>query len=523
MINVIRCVVSLVVPALRAAAGAAALVVLAPGAIAQIYQRAVGTLANETAYAIEETFDCGYITAGEIRGAILPGGPPTNGIHVVKFKYEGPVEWSGVLDTGPNARTAGYSVHGVRTGGYIVGGETTLFPGFGIVLLRVDALGNHVWARCYQGTPFLDFPAGVAVRQTFDGGFVCVGRIQPAAGGPTSGTLLKVDGAGNPLFQRIYIAPGIQGSMSFSDVREDAAGFIVSGTLLDAAIGLERAFLLRTDPGGNPLGYREFIQPNKRLFGDGLDVNTTGDIALIGRSLTPPPVVSASFLLRTDPVFVPAWTVEIPRFVVGFAAVRWTRDPSIVIAGTTVPAAGGITSAAMLRFSGAGALGLARQYGGALSTEGHAINRPQRRLAYAIAGTTTITPTNGGNDVYLVVPNLLGVTTCLEGPGPQETQLAITTSTRQLAATFLQGFEFMPQFSPLPVGEIVYCSRGCPADFDGDGVVTPADIAQFVTLWNASLMAGTYGGDFDCDGFVTPSDIAVFVSTWNAALSFGCP
>lgn len=63
----------------------------------------------------------------------------------------------------------------------------------------------------------------------------------------------------------------------------------------------------------------------------------------------------------------------------------------------------------------------------------------------------------------------------------------------------------------------------CPADFNGDGSITPTDVAVFVNAWYGSLVAGTLAGDFDGNGVVAPADVAVFVTAWSNALSFGCP
>lgn len=61
----------------------------------------------------------------------------------------------------------------------------------------------------------------------------------------------------------------------------------------------------------------------------------------------------------------------------------------------------------------------------------------------------------------------------------------------------------------------------CPGDWNGDGNVTPADIAAFVSTWSQSLAAGTLAGDFDGNGVVSPADIAAFVSAWSATVAAG--
>jgi hypothetical protein len=62
----------------------------------------------------------------------------------------------------------------------------------------------------------------------------------------------------------------------------------------------------------------------------------------------------------------------------------------------------------------------------------------------------------------------------------------------------------------------------CPADADGNGLIEPADVATFVSLWFGSLTAGTLAGDFDGNGQVQPADVAAFVAAWFAAVAGGC-
>ncbi len=65
--------------------------------------------------------------------------------------------------------------------------------------------------------------------------------------------------------------------------------------------------------------------------------------------------------------------------------------------------------------------------------------------------------------------------------------------------------------------EIGGIARVIPArrsDFNGDGDITPLDIAEFINAWINDLSAGTLIADIDHDGSVTPTDIAVFIGAW---------
>ncbi|MFM7133921.1 MAG: hypothetical protein ACKO0W_06355, partial [Planctomycetota bacterium] len=50
----------------------------------------------------------------------------------------------------------------------------------------------------------------------------------------------------------------------------------------------------------------------------------------------------------------------------------------------------------------------------------------------------------------------------------------------------------------------------CPADFDGDGAVSAADLANLLGSW------GTPGADLDGDGTTSASDLAALLGAWGA-------
>ena len=77
----------------------------------------------------------------------------------------------------------------------------------------------------------------------------------------------------------------------------------------------------------------------------------------------------------------------------------------------------------------------------------------------------------------------------------------------------------------IPGGEYLgfnYVTGPCPADYDNNGAIEPADVAAFVNVWFTSLTGGTLAGDYDNNGAVEPADVAAFVNAWFTALTVGC-
>jgi hypothetical protein len=122
--------------------------------------------------------------------------------------------------------------------------------------------------------------------------------------------------------------------------------------------------------------------------------------------------------------------------------------------------------------------------------------------AYVGRSNTSLTAFSGSG------PNIIGL-------APNRTVYVIA-SLRTAAAG---GSDVAPSGVPYALLRV---GPPCPADFNGDGNITPADVAGFVNLWFASLLAGDLGGDFDGNCLVNPSDVAAFVNTWFATLGSGC-
>ncbi len=62
---------------------------------------------------------------------------------------------------------------------------------------------------------------------------------------------------------------------------------------------------------------------------------------------------------------------------------------------------------------------------------------------------------------------------------------------------------------------VLTVTRGCAADFNGDGAVNTLDVLAFLNAWTA----GDAGADFNGDGAVNTLDVLAFLNAWAA----GCP
>lgn len=157
------------------------------------YQRS-GTL--HEANKIIETNDGGFLIAGNADGATGVGFD----IWLIKLNIAGDTLWTKLI--GGSNNDTGLDVEQTHDDGYIVTGLTESFGAgnYDIYLIRLDSLGNLLWAKTY-GEVGID--VGYAVEQTPDLGFIVAGQLQYPASGNIDGCVLKVDSLGNVLWSEL--------------------------------------------------------------------------------------------------------------------------------------------------------------------------------------------------------------------------------------------------------------------------------------------------------------------------------
>jgi hypothetical protein len=64
----------------------------------------------------------------------------------------------------------------------------------------------------------------------------------------------------------------------------------------------------------------------------------------------------------------------------------------------------------------------------------------------------------------------------------------------------------------------------CAADFNGDGILNPDDLSEFITCFFLQLQFPGFcpQGDFNQDGLLNPDDLSEFITTFFLSLQFGC-
>lgn len=265
-----------------------------------------------TGYAVVQTFDGGYVVAGDMMGIGLVKtdsagniqwdkageepyatylsvrqtsdggyiivGHTSDGILLLKADPAGNTEWTKTY--GRHYFDECHSVQQTPEGGYIIVGTMEWYTtrGKDIYVIKTDSDGNVEWQKTY-GSDFND--GGREVCLTSDGGYVVTGHLSGGAG------LIKIDSAGRVRWEKTYGAPegnvvrSIYGSHGRSVQQTSDAGYIVAGSSNFYSKEYEEAYVVKTDSEGNA-EWEETFGGAGSAAGESVDVTSDGGYIICG-------------------------------------------------------------------------------------------------------------------------------------------------------------------------------------------------------------------------------------------------
>ena len=196
---------------------------------------------------VEPTADGGYIIASGTSAIGLKS------VFLIKTNEAGDVQWAKTV--GGTNDYMGNSIVQLSDGGFAIAGYTKSY-GAGnlpdIYFLKTDADGNVLLNKTYGG---IGFDRGECVRQTSDGGFIIAGRTTSFGVGDSDALLIKIDLLGNIVWAKTY------GGTGYDDcyyVLQTGSGFISAGRTQSFGAGLNDVFVFATDQAGNLLWSRTY-------------------------------------------------------------------------------------------------------------------------------------------------------------------------------------------------------------------------------------------------------------------------
>jgi uncharacterized protein (TIGR02145 family) len=206
-----------------------------------LWTRTYGGTSTEKGGKVQQTSDGGYIVSGytESFGA---GG---RDVYLVKTDPWGDIIWTKTY--GGTSNDEGQSVYQTLDGGYIISGETYSF-GAGnrdIYLLKTDDTGDISWTKTYGGTLG---EVGFA-QPTSDGGYIIIGYTKSFGGGDSDIYLIKINTDGDTTWTKTIGETGFEDGFSIKQTFD--AGFVIVGRTNSYGAGLRDVYLIKTDSLGN--------------------------------------------------------------------------------------------------------------------------------------------------------------------------------------------------------------------------------------------------------------------------------
>lgn len=187
---------------------------------------------------MESTTDSGFIVASNAWGVI----------SLIRLDRYGMDAWVSVLG---DPLDVAYSVNQSPDGGFVVGAVSSM-PADGVMIIKIDSLGNHLW------TDIIDelWPAGyyyMDLKPTSDGGYIYASERYNVAASDYDVIIAKLDANRSVVWQRTWDAGGDEYATKVIETSD--GGFVVGGT---KRLPEQRFFLIKFDATGSLLWDRTF-------------------------------------------------------------------------------------------------------------------------------------------------------------------------------------------------------------------------------------------------------------------------
>ncbi len=138
------------------------------------WQKSLGGGQHDDAHSIQQTLDGGYIIAGRS----FSGGSAPFDYGIVKLSADGPIQWQKLLNV---ENDTAYAIRQTPDGGYIVAGSTAdhRFEKNDWYIVKLDGSGTIQWQKILGGS---NDDIAYDIQQTTDGGYIIAGTSRSTDG-----------------------------------------------------------------------------------------------------------------------------------------------------------------------------------------------------------------------------------------------------------------------------------------------------------------------------------------------------
>ncbi|MBA3827654.1 MAG: T9SS type A sorting domain-containing protein [Taibaiella sp.] len=203
-----------------------------------LFAKTYGGSNNDYARSIQQTHDGGYIFAGatESNNGDVAGNHGGSDMWLVKLDSMGNIKWQKCY--GGSGNEVANAVQQTYDGGYIMAGQTSsangqvtgYHGGYDMWVVKTDDTGGLVWQKSLGGTRLEN---GLSAQQTYDSGYIIAG-VTSSTNGDVTGLhafddmwLVKLDKNGNILWEKCYGGSGLDGAFCVRQTID--SGYILAG------------------------------------------------------------------------------------------------------------------------------------------------------------------------------------------------------------------------------------------------------------------------------------------------------
>ena len=209
-----------------------------------LWTKTYGGAHFDIGHAIAQTFDQGYIIAGQTRSFITG----TWDVYIIRTDSLGDTLWTRIY--GDDYDQSGRSVQQTSDGGFIITGYTgvsgELWPD--IFLMKLNSSGDTLWTKTYGGS-LIDY--GAKVIQITDQEYIVAGYTNWDVAWESDLYLFKTDSIGDMLWSCTYAGYGQD--MGFSLYQSADNGYIISGFTGQTGFDTRDVYVIKTDDLGDTL------------------------------------------------------------------------------------------------------------------------------------------------------------------------------------------------------------------------------------------------------------------------------
>ena len=255
-----------------------------------------GQEGTDRGVAIENAIENGFIIAGLTNSFGADG----EDIYLVKTDFEGNLDWQKTL--GGKGDDNAWVIKKTPDNHYIIGGFSN---GFGsgdwdILLIKTDSLGNEVWVRNY-GSDKDEFAWDLQI--TSDNNYVIIGQTNDTKNGETTSIWLKIDNAGNTIWENQLNVP--LKNRAFSIVEGENREILFTG-LIETKNGDMDGFIAKATSHGN-IDWINTYGGARDDLGHTIMKSKDGHYILFGYSKSYGTVNNSPWLIKIDPTGNEVW------------------------------------------------------------------------------------------------------------------------------------------------------------------------------------------------------------------------